>query len=585
MTKKSPVVFIYTRASSNEQTESCASQEKSLLALADKHGLKIKRVFKDDGISGSRTDREDYVAMKKLHCDVLLIWKQNRLGRDGPEVETEMRALEYRKTRVITHDGYDSEGGSHKNRKMLVKVNALQDELYLDNLAEDTHRGQLEHFRAGYWVNSHVYGYDRVEIPHPYKKDTYGRPKRAGVKLVFNESEKAVILDICKMYAYEGISPEAIANELTRRKVPRPSAREKKRTHRASKHLWRESTVRCILENPLYRGHYHWNQHTWIKDPTKNNKKVRHSRPESEWEHLFHEEWVIIDTVLDAAIDARKKKRASTRIAEAVRRGRAASKNTIGGNDRRHALGGILQCSGCGCFYNADGTADYICPSFVNDLCDNDQRLKAERIRIALQGMLRVHLLSPQMRERVKAEIEAELDARQGAEDAQAKESDDTELKALYAEKAKVKAAGLSSDFETECLERIDAKIAARLRERQDEAKGKRVSVQQLRDRLDEIVDECLRIIDTGMNVLSDKRASFAAREALKALLVDGVIRLGPNADHTGLEGVVRFKKLGEHVVEIECGKPRRKYAEKRVPTTNMSPATAGRNSCPCRIS
>src|SRR5581483_9602700 len=136
---------IYVRASTGEQTSSCDQQVRECADKAKQLGLKIAEVFKDDSISGSRHDRPAYqrmlAAAERKEFDTLLLWKQSRLGRDQPEVERAIRRLEFHGLRLITCDGYDTNSGSAKTRKLIRGVKGLMDEGYLEDLREDVIRG------------------------------------------------------------------------------------------------------------------------------------------------------------------------------------------------------------------------------------------------------------------------------------------------------------------------------------------------------------------------------------------------------------------------------------------------------------
>jgi site-specific DNA recombinase len=151
---------IYARMSTGEQGESPAQQEAACRAKAVTLGVTVSEVFTDEAVSGSRVDRPEYLRMLKAakagEFSTLLLWKQNRLGRDQPEVERAIRQLEHLKVRVVSCNGYDTLGQTEKNRKLLRGITGLVDQVYLDDLSEDTHRGQSAQFRKGYWVGGKV---------------------------------------------------------------------------------------------------------------------------------------------------------------------------------------------------------------------------------------------------------------------------------------------------------------------------------------------------------------------------------------------------------------------------------------------
>src|SRR5437870_4621323 len=103
---------IYCRMSTGEQGDSPAQQEAACRAKAASLGLEVAETFVDEAMSGSRIDRPSYhrllTAAKARAFDTLLFWRQNRLGRDQPEVERAIRTLEHVGIRIVGCDGYDT---------------------------------------------------------------------------------------------------------------------------------------------------------------------------------------------------------------------------------------------------------------------------------------------------------------------------------------------------------------------------------------------------------------------------------------------------------------------------------------------
>ena len=78
-------VAIYTRVSTDHQTTE--NQERELHAIADRMGLTVIKVYRDQGVSGakSRKDRPAFDALWKdaarRQFDVIMAWSVDRLGR------------------------------------------------------------------------------------------------------------------------------------------------------------------------------------------------------------------------------------------------------------------------------------------------------------------------------------------------------------------------------------------------------------------------------------------------------------------------------------------------------------------------
>ena len=203
--------------STGEQADSPAQQEKQCRLKAAQLGLEVVKVYADEAVSGSRLDRPLYHA--------LLVWKQNRLGRDQPEVERAIRKLEHLGMRIVACDGYDTSAQSEKNRKLLRGITGLVDQVYVDNLGEDVHRGQADKVerQAGFFMGGKPYGYQLVPVTHPTERDPYGQSRQIGTTLRVDPAKAAIVVSIFELYA-KGLSPQAIAAELNRRGVPAPGA-------------------------------------------------------------------------------------------------------------------------------------------------------------------------------------------------------------------------------------------------------------------------------------------------------------------------------------------------------------------------
>ena len=76
---------VYVRTSTDDQT--VENQLADLKQWAKRLGLNVVKVYRDDGVSGSRRDRPGLTAMlegaHRRDFDVLLIWALDRLSREG----------------------------------------------------------------------------------------------------------------------------------------------------------------------------------------------------------------------------------------------------------------------------------------------------------------------------------------------------------------------------------------------------------------------------------------------------------------------------------------------------------------------
>ncbi|HEV2269993.1 MAG TPA: hypothetical protein VGR92_11075 [Steroidobacteraceae bacterium] len=66
-----------------------------------------------------------------------------------------------------------------------------------------------------------------------------------------------------------------------------------------------------------------------------------------------------------------------------------------------------------------------------------------------------------------------------------------------------------------------------------------------------ELAERYRRLIAGAITVLAREDVVQDARDAMRRLLADGCIRLGPNAGATAVTGPVHLRQLGDHVLEL----------------------------------
>jgi len=115
-------LLAYIRVSTDSQADSGAgldAQLESCERYAERNGLTIHQVFKDEGISGSGKNKDDLglesaigdrpglmSAINEIKKDdVLLVAKRDRLARDGYAIAVIKRTIESKKARIISAAG------------------------------------------------------------------------------------------------------------------------------------------------------------------------------------------------------------------------------------------------------------------------------------------------------------------------------------------------------------------------------------------------------------------------------------------------------------------------------------------------
>ena len=113
---------------------------------------------------------------------------------------------------------------------------------------------------------------------------------------------------------------------------------------------------------------------------------------------------------------------------------------------------------------------------------------------------------------------------------------------------------------------------------------------QRLLSRMPAIVNTYRELVEGAMTPLTDPRAVFAAREAIRRLLVENNILLERNADHSALVGTVPFVQLGDQILELAESKRtvghrscRKRDQRSQSLTTDSLIAGAGVDHCGAR--
>ena len=191
-------------------------------------------VYTDEGISGlSTAHRDGFNQMRKDaldgKIDLIVTKSVSRFARNTVDSLVTIRELKdhgvevyFEEQNIWTFDG--------KGELLLTIMASLAQE-ESRSISENVTWGQRKRFADGKLIlpYKHFLGYDR------------GKTKDAPP--VVNIAQAAVVRWIYQLFLY-GMTPSAIARELTEARVPTP----------AGKAVWSASTVRSILTNEKYKG-------------------------------------------------------------------------------------------------------------------------------------------------------------------------------------------------------------------------------------------------------------------------------------------------------------------------------------------
>lgn len=387
---------LYARYSTDQQrAASIEDQFRNCRSRVEAEGWTIVATFADEAMSGSDSSRPQYQAMlaaaARGQFEVLLLDDLSRLARDQVESESVIRRLEFQKVRILAvSDGYDSHMKTAM-RKVQRGVKNLINEMRLDELREQVHRGLTGQAVKHYWCGGRPYGYRLKPILDASQLDPYGQASRIGTVLEIDEEQSAIVREIFERYT-AGASCLTIARELNDRKVPSPGATWKRKVRRCSG--WMGSAVRVIVRNPLYTGHVRWNVSQFVRDPDSGSYK-RRARSQKEWvEHRDEKLRIVTDEQFAAA-------RARTRdITKSDHRLKSGGKP-------RYLLSGLLVCDACGANYVIADARSYSCSGYINGrACSNGVRIRREAIEAAILDPIRHELLAPARVEKMAAEMQ-----------------------------------------------------------------------------------------------------------------------------------------------------------------------------------
>ncbi len=225
---------IYIRVSTEDQAKdgfSIPAQKEKLTKYSEINDWNIYDYYIDDGISGKNIkDRSEVNRLikdiKDGKVDNVLVYKLDRITRSLKDLIYLIELFEsYSCTFNSQTEKIDT---SNAVGRMFVKIIGIFAEFERENLAERVAFGYEQKTREGNYTNTNgVYGYDYIVGEQ---------------RLVVNEAEKELVNMIYDMYI-DGMSYDKIANKFNKDGVP-----TKRGGH------WASSTIKSILNNPLYIG-------------------------------------------------------------------------------------------------------------------------------------------------------------------------------------------------------------------------------------------------------------------------------------------------------------------------------------------
>lgn len=272
---------LYCRLSKDDDTigESSSIQSQRMICerfCADNH-IRIHDFYIDDGYSGANFNRPGYQRLIKeiesgnINC--VIVKDLSRLGRDYIQTGyyTEIFFVSKQVRFVAINDGIDS----LKADNDIAPFKNILNDMYVKDISRKVKSAKRQRMLQGMFIAG--------QAPYGYKQNP-NNPNQ----LVIDE-EAAENVRLIFRLALDGMGANAIATELTKRKIMIPSAYkalhgDTRFNHYCEnrdenyRHTWCVQTIKSIIENMVYMGDMENGKVEVISYKTKERKKVPKSK-------------------------------------------------------------------------------------------------------------------------------------------------------------------------------------------------------------------------------------------------------------------------------------------------------------------
>ena len=327
ISNQNKITALYCRLSQEDEnkgdSDSIINQKAILTKYAKDNGFENIQTFVDDGYSGVSFNRPAFQELLELmengKVAVLITKDLSRLGRNYIEVGnyTEILFPRWNVRYIAVNDNFDS---LYSDGNELAPFKNLFNEWFAKDTSKKIRAVQKAKAERG----------ERIGTTTPYG---YLRDKEHGGRLIVDEETAPNVKLIFQMCA-SGIGPTKIANELGKRKIPKPSAKRYERDGVAGTNTdindvysWNTRTVSTMLSNEIYLGH------------TINCRTTRISYKDKHKKDVPKEQQYRFENTHEAIID-----KETWDIVQKVRSGRRR-RNLIGDVNK---YSGLLYCADCG---------------------------------------------------------------------------------------------------------------------------------------------------------------------------------------------------------------------------------------------
>ena len=252
---KVPLVAIYARLSNadgiDKESESINNQIELAKDFCNKNGFRIKKIYTDDGFTGSNFDRPGFQSLiediKFKRINVVITKDLSRLGRSllGAGYYLEDFFLTYGVRYIAINDNYDSIDSTSDE---MVQIKNLINDLYVKDCRKKI-RQSVQRRSTTTVMSTGAYGYNRVD---------------GQLEII---EEQALIVKEIFLRFNSGESCQIIADDLKRREILCPEYLRIKDKCRHGMYGWTYNAVYEILKRKDYLGY----AVNWKKKNCKDN--------------------------------------------------------------------------------------------------------------------------------------------------------------------------------------------------------------------------------------------------------------------------------------------------------------------------
>src|SRR5688572_16535850 len=196
----------------------------------------------------------------------LIMSEESRLGREAIETAYALKQIVQAGVRVFFYLEERERTLDSPTDKVMLSLTTFADELEREKARQRTYGAMSRKARSGHVTGGRVFGYDNVEI-------RTASDERSHVERRINEKEAAIVRRIFEMSA-AGNGYTRIAKTLNAEQAPSPRAQQLRPTG------WAPTSVKEVLDRPLYRGEIVWNR-TRKRDRWGQHRQS--ARPTGEW--------------------------------------------------------------------------------------------------------------------------------------------------------------------------------------------------------------------------------------------------------------------------------------------------------------